>query len=331
MQYLMGQAEGGLKRAAGLSDKLLTFARGGDPVIIPTDVAPVISEAVEFALHGSGIESTIEMPKDLHNVQGDAGQLHQVFTNIVMNAKQAMPNGGELTVKAENTAVDPGEKRLSEGDYVLVSIRDSGVGIPGKIVRNIFDPYFTTKQAGSGLGLSNALSVVHRHDGWIDVESRVGEGTTVLVSLPAWTGKVAETVETPGEEAEEMWTGTGRVLVMDDEDVLWPVFQDMLERLGFDSRCVRDGDEMLQVYGDSLKSGKPFDVVILDLTIRGGMGGEEAVGRLLKMDPAARAVAASGYADAPVISTYRDYGFGAVLPKPFSTADLSRVLKVVLG
>ncbi len=331
MQYLMGQAEGGLKRAAGLSDKLLTFARGGDPVIMPTDVAPVIAEAVEFALHGSRIKSTVEMAEDLHVVRGDAGQLHQVFTNIVMNAKQAMPRGGELDIRAENAAVGPGQKRLPEGDYVLVSIRDSGVGIPGKIVKNIFDPYFTTKQEGSGLGLSNALSIIHKHGGWIDVESQEGAGTTVLVSLPAGSGEAAETVAIPDEAEEGMWKGTGRVLVMDDEDALWPVFQDMLERLGFDSLCVRDGDEMLQVYGDSLQSGKPFALVILDLTIRGGMGGEEAVGRLLEMDPAARAIAASGYADAPVMSNYRDYGFGAVLPKPFSTAELSSALRVVLG
>ncbi len=331
VQYLMGQAEDGLKRASRLSGKLLTFARGGDPVIRPTNVAPVISEAVEFALHGSRVRSTVEMAEDLHVVQGDPEQLHQVFTNIVMNAKQAMPGGGELSIRAENATVGSGQKRLPEGDYVLVSIRDSGVGIPGEIVKNIFDPYFTTKQEGSGLGLSNALSIIHKHGGWIDVESRVGEGTTVLIYLPAESGAHPEAVESPEEAVEAIWTGTGRVLVMDDEVALWPVFQDMLERLGFDSLCVRDGDEMLRVYEDSRKSGKPFDLVILDLTIRGGMGGEEAVVRLLKMDPAARAIAVSGYADSPVMSNYRDYGFTAALPKPSSMADLSRALKEVLG
>jgi signal transduction histidine kinase/DNA-binding response OmpR family regulator len=331
MQYLMGQAENGLKRAAGLSDKLLTFARGGDPVITPIDILPVFSEAMEFGLHGSGVKSTVETAEDLHVVQGDGGQLHQVFTNIIMNARQAMPQGGELEVKLENVTVGPGQKRLSEGDYVLVSIRDNGVGIPGKIVNNIFDPYFTTKQAGSGLGLSNALSIVHKHGGWIDVESREGEGTTVLTYLPAATGDSAGSVEASRTGEEAMWTGTGRVLVMDDEAALWPVFEDMLERLGFASLCVRDGDEMLRIYENSLKSESPFDLVILDLNIRGGMAGEEAVARLLKLDPAARAIAASGYADAPVMANFGDYGFRAVLPKPFSTADLSSALRAVLG
>ena len=184
VRYLLAQAQRGVDRAAKLSSQLLTFARGGDPVVRPLEIGPVVAEALEFTLHGSDIVGRLELSDDLKRVAGDAGQLHQVVTNIVLNAMQAMPRGGEITITGGNDAVGPGHASLKPGDYVKISFHDSGVGIPAEILPNVCDPYFTTKQTGSGIGLSNALSIVHKHNGWLDIESRVGTGTTVNVYLP---------------------------------------------------------------------------------------------------------------------------------------------------
>jgi CheY-like chemotaxis protein len=239
-----------------------------------------------------------------------------------------MPRGGEIAVGGEKVAVGPGHVSLKPGDYVKISVRDSGVGIPPDILPNVCDPYFTTKQTGSGLGLSNALSIAHKHGGWLDLESRVGVGTTVHVYLPVYVEAARQ--GTPATEGGVAHPG-GRVLVMDDEEQLREVAGDMLDLLGYTAVCVSSGEEMLRAYEEARRAGEPFDVVIMDLTIRGAMGGEEAVRELLKLDPAARAVVSSGYADAPVLARYRDYGFVAALPKPFSGRVLALVLEEVLG
>jgi signal transduction histidine kinase/DNA-binding response OmpR family regulator len=327
VQYLLAQARRGVDRATQISSQLLTFARGGDPVVQPLDIGPVVNEAFEFALHGSGVLGRIALREDVRRVRGDAGQLHQVFTNIALNAMQSMPRGGEVVVSGANLAVGPGHVALQAGDYVRISIRDEGVGIPAEILPNVCDPYFTTKQAGSGLGLSNAFSIVRKHGGWIDIESRVGQGTTVHVTLPV---AVEAPRASPRREEAARPSPGGRVLVMDDEEPLCAMFSEMLELLGYTAACVPDGQQMLRAYETAARAGEPFDVVIMDLTVRGGMGGEEAVRALLALDPAAKAIVSSGYSDAPVLARYRDYGFCAALPKPFSGRVLALVLEEVL-
>ncbi len=327
VKYLLGQAQRGVGRATRLSSQLLTFARGGDPLIQSLEIAPVIAEAVEFALHGSDVSCRLELGATLHRVAGDGSQLHQVFTNIVLNAKQAMPRGGELSVAGENVTIGEGHAFLKPGEYVRISVHDTGVGIPENILPNVCDPYFTTKQTGSGLGLSNALSIVHKHGGWMDIESRVGFGTTVHIYLPV---PAAEPEDAARKESGGAPRG-GRVLVMDDEEELWPVAREMLELLGFDAVCVRNGQDMLRVFVEAREAGKNFDVVIMDLTVRGGMGGEEAIRELLKVAPEAKAVVSSGYADAPILARFRDFGFRAALPKPFSHRVLALVLEEILG
>jgi CheY-like chemotaxis protein len=221
-----------------------------------------------------------------------------------------------------------GHASLKPGDYVKISLRDTGVGIPPEILPNVCDPYFTTKQTGSGLGLSSALSIVHKHHGWMDIESRVGAGTTVHVFIPV---AAATSPESPAHA--EGWAppaGT-RVLVMDDEEEIREVSREMLGTMGITAVCVRDGGEMLRAYQSARRAGEPFDLVVMDLTVRGGMGGEEAIRALLELDPAAKAVVCSGYADAPVLARFRDHGFRAALPKPFSVRVLALVLEEVLG
>jgi CheY-like chemotaxis protein len=325
VRYLLAQAQRGVGRAARLSSQLLTFARGGDPVLQPIDVRPVIAEAVEFAFHGSECTCRMRLDTGLRLVAGDGAQLHQVFTNIALNARQAMPRGGELTVAAGNVTIAPGHPSLKPGEYVRVSLADTGIGIPEDVLPNVCDPYFTTKQSGSGLGLSSAFAIAHKHGGWLGIESCLGSGTTVQVYLP-----VAAAPEAAVREEGRGLRG-GRALVMDDEQGLWPVTDEMLQCFGFQTVCVPGGEEMLRAYEEARRGGRPFDVVILDLVIRGGMGGEAAVRELLKLDPGARAVVSSGYADAPVLARFRDYGFRAALPKPYSHRVLALVLEEALG
>jgi CheY-like chemotaxis protein len=296
-------------------------------VLQSLEIGPAVAEAVEFALHGSEVACKLRFDTTLRHVAGDATQLGQVFTNLALNAKQAMPRGGTLDVSGENVSIGDGHAFLKPGAYVRVSFRDTGVGIPAEILPNVCDPYFTTKQSGSGLGLSSALSIVHKHGGWLDIESRVGSGTSVHVYLPV---AAADPAGATRREPSAAHRG-GRALVMDDEQELWPVSAEMLQLFGYETVCVPNGEEMLRVYGEARRAGRPFDIVILDLTIRGGMGGEEAVRELLKADPEAKAIVSSGYSDAPILARFQEYGFRAALPKPYSHRVLALVLEELHG
>jgi len=239
-----------------------------------------------------------------------------------------MPEGGIIGISAENIAVSPNDGLpLREGNYVKLSIKDQGVGIPEKYLNQVFDPYFTTKREGSGLGLSIAHSIIKSHGGHITVESLLGTGTVFHVYLPASEKKV------PAREEmmeEEIHSGKGRILFMDDQQSIRDMVGEMLADLGYEVACAREGDEAVELYEQARESEKPFDAVILDLTIPGGMGGEDAIKKLHEIDPEIKAIVSSGYSQDPIMSEYRQYGFSEVVAKPYGIKELSDVLHKVI-
>ena len=243
----------------------------------------------------------------------------------MINASQAMPEGGTIRVEAENLTIDDGHGLpLKPGRYIRISIKDQGVGIAEKHLANIFDPYFTTKHDGSGLGLATAHSIIEKHEGHITVESLIGVGTTLHIYLPASDKMI------PEKEEVQLIKGQGRILVMDDEASLRKMLGRMLKNLGYESKFAKDGAEAIEMYKAAKKSEKPYDAVIMDLTIPGGMGGKEAIEKLLEIDPEVKAIVSSGYSDDPVLTNFQEYGFMGMMPKPFESLSLGKVLHEVL-
>jgi PAS domain S-box-containing protein len=323
-QALLASAEKASVRAKGLTQQLLTFAKGGEPVTETSSIAEVIRESAGFVLHGSNVACSFVIPDNLRLVNIDKGQISQVIQNIVLNAKEAMPEGGSIKIVCENYRHSGQEQpSLAEGDYVRISIADTGSGIAREILDRIFDPYFTTSKHGQGLGLAVTRSIIAKHGGLVAVESEVGEGSVFTIYLPV----SGERGKLQPEVADEWQSSTGRVLIMDDEEIVREVMQTMLRQLGFEVLAARDGQEMLAMYRQAAEAGKPVDVVVLDLTIPGGMGGKEAVTRLLQKYPQARAVVASGYYNDPVMADCAIYGFKAAVAKPFQLEELGQALR----
>jgi two-component system, cell cycle sensor histidine kinase and response regulator CckA len=323
---LLNAAESASVRAQGLTRQLLTFAKGGETVKETASIKKLIKESSIFVLRGSKSECEFQIAEDLWPVDADLGQISQVITNITINANQAMPEGGIIRITAENIPPERiGNLPLKPGRHIRISIIDQGVGIPEKHLSKIFDPYFTTKQAGSGLGLASAYSIIKKHNGYISVDSRFGTGTGFHIYLPA------SDKEVPVKDKEILLKGHGKILMMDDDQLLKEMSEDMLDMLGYESAFADDGDEAIEKYRKAMESGKPYDAVILDLTIPGGMGGKEAIKMLLEMDPDVKAIVFSGYAEGEVLSNYREHGFKAMMKKPFDMNVLGKVLKDVLG
>gem|GEM_PF-2548915 len=319
---LLAETESAAGKAHALSTRLLTFAKGGEPVKKMVDPGRVLRETVTFAARGSNCRLSVETEAGLPPVLADENQLGQVLTNMVRNAIQAMPGGGEIGASAgiRVLGADSGLP-LASGKYVVLSVSDTGAGIPADTLGRIFEPYFTTKSGGHGLGLSIAHSVIKKHDGHIAVRSSPS-GSEFFIYLPAASGKIpAECVPAAGPEA-----GSGRVLVMEDDAIVQKSVSRMLGALGYDCSVVGDGAEAIEVYGREAAAGLPFDMVIMDLTIPGGMGGKEAVGRLKQAYPSAMVLVSSGYSDDQVMSDYKAYGFDAALAKPYKLEELSRAL-----
>ncbi len=299
----------------------------------PTAIACTLREAARLALRGTNVSCTWHVAPDVSAVSADEGQLLQVFDNVLINAQQAMPQGGAIDIRAE-IIVEPGKRRqdallVEPGPYVRVSITDNGIGIPEENLSRIFDPYFSTKKTGSGLGLATSYSIVKNHGGYVSVESKLGHGTTVHVNLPAsFSGEVAEPA---ASVASSGIVGKGRVLVMDDEASIRTLAVNMLRFLGHDAEVVSNGSAAVEQYRRALKTGQPYAAVILDLMVPGGMGAREAIERLTEIDPSVNAIVVSGYAQDPVMTEYRDYGFKAVIGKPFTLAELSQTLNSVMG
>jgi PAS domain S-box-containing protein len=322
------EAEKGVLRAKDLTTQLLTFAKGGSPVKKICDLKTLLRESATFALMGSNVGLQFSIPDDLRLVECDEGQISQVIQNVVINAGQAMPDGGQVEVGAENLAVTAEHGLpLSDGDYVKISVKDYGIGIPERYLSRVFDPYFTTKQKGSGLGLATAYSIVKSHQGFMNVESEVSAGSTFFVYLPA-SDKSASDETAPQDITLR---GSGRILVMDDEEQVRTVVGEMLQLMGYKVVLAEEGKAAVELYRSAMNAGKPFDAVIMDLTVPGGMGGREAMKELLAIDPDAKAIVSSGYSTDPVMARPEEYGFKGVVAKPFHAGDLHDVLRKVMG
>ena len=319
----LDQAASACQRAKFLSSQLLTFAKGGAPVRQAASMTQLVTDAVLLARSGSSIAIELQIAEGLWSAQVDSGQIGQVLHNILINAREAT-SGGTIEVRAENIAL---QNRSGEAaPHVRVSIRDHGHGIAPDVFRRIFDPYFTTKPGGSGLGLATAYAIVVKHGGHLSVESTPGAGTVFMVDLPA-------SLEAPLAQMPvsfPMQTGTERLLVMDDDEALRELSKAVLATLGYDVQTACDGAEAVDLYERSKAAGKGFDAVLLDLTVTGGMGGLEAAAMLKELDPSARLIVSSGYSDAPVMSSFAEYGFDAVILKPWTVREMSEVLRKVL-
>ncbi|MDA8165817.1 MAG: PAS domain S-box protein [Desulfobacteraceae bacterium] len=321
-------AEQASVRARGLAQQLLTFAKGGAPIKVTAAVPHLLREAVGLALRGEKVRDEYLFPEDLWPVEADESQLNQAISNLAINAVEAMPEGGVVAVAAANILLPENNNLgLPAGQYVRIDIKDQGGGIDPEIRERVFDPYFTTKEQGSGLGLAISFSIAKRHGGTVIFDSEPGQGSTFSLFLPASQKKAVPATVASGE----VIAGTGRVLVMDDEETVGAIAIEMLRVLGYRGERVKDGAGAIVAYRQALEAGDPFDAVIADLTVPGGMGGKETVRRLLGIDPRARVIVSSGYANDPVMSDYRAYGFRGVIPKPFRLSDLSRTLKEVIG
>lgn len=320
-------AENAALSARDLTRQLLTFSRGGEPVKKNLALDELIYDSAKFSLSGSNVKCRYKIAKNLWTVMADKGQIGQVLHNMILNADQAMPDGGLITISCENlVAEEKDHTSLNKGKYVRIRIKDKGVGIPTENLNKIFDPYFTTKKTGSGLGLATAFSIVRKHGGYIEVDSELKKGTTFTIYLPAETRKQAKS-RLPKQRIPH---GAGQVLVMDDEYMVREVAGEMLLSLGYQVEFAVDGREALQKYKAKLEAGSPFDAVIMDLTIPGGMGGRETIKRLLRLHPSAQVIVSSGYCNDPVMSDYRSYGFKDVIFKPYQLQEFSSVMKRVV-
>jgi PAS domain S-box-containing protein len=327
----LAEAEKASLRAGELAHQLLTFARGGEPVKKVVSLRRLVNETVSLVLRGSNVKGTIEIPESIHAIKADEGQMHQVFHNIIINATQAMPGGGTLNVTARNETLDAGNTMaLPGGSYVKLSFADQGYGISDDNLQRIFDPYFTTKKSGKGLGLASAHSIVNRHGGHIGVSSATGKGTTFTIHLPS----IGETYLIHETDSVAQVTGVhmgGSILVMDDEEVIRDMATTMLEYLGYQVQTCENGAAAITQYKAAMESGVPFSAIIMDLTIPGGMGGKDAAKRILAIDPKACMIVSSGYSDDPIMSDYRSYGFSGAIAKPYKMPEFGQLLSSILS
>ncbi len=328
MSSMCAKTENILLQAAGLARQLLTFSKEGTLATETCAINHLIRDSILFILRGSNVKADFSIADDLWTAAVDKTQINQVISNIVINAKQAVSYGGSIMVIAQNHIIDTKDAvPLPPGRYIHISIKDHGPGIPRDHLSRIFDPYFTTKKEGSGLGLALCHSIVSKHNGHIAVTSKKGKGATFSIFLPA-TGEQSGSDTAP--EETEPTGGKGRVLLMDDAEIIRVSVGNMISSLGYDVDLVTEGSEAVKAFRKAQKEGNPFDVIILDLTIPGGMGGEDTIAKLRKIDPDVKGVASSGYSNNPVMVDYKDYGFCAAIAKPYSINTLSTTLHALI-
>ncbi len=311
-----------------LSKQLLTFSKGGLPIRQRVELGKLLRGWVTFPLRGSNVTSEYLIASDLWDVNIDEGQINQVITNLVINAKQSMRHGGVIQLTADNVRLEKDAiGTLEAGSYVTIAVHDEGEGIPKEIQHQIFDPFFSTKKAGSGLGLATSHSIVEKHDGCISVESSPGVGSTFTLYLPMAKGK--KLVQSKREDADAL-VGDGRVLLMDDDEMIRELVVDSLARLGYTATTTRNDVETITAYRKAFDSETPFDLVILDLTIPGGDGGREVIRQIKQIDPNVKAIVCSGYSTDPVMANFCDYGFKGRISKPFRIKELAKTVRAVL-
>ncbi|NWF98139.1 MAG: PAS domain S-box protein [Nitrospirae bacterium] len=322
-------AEEASHRARALTQMLMTFSKGGEPVKKAFNVSKLLRDSARLVLSGSRVRCGFMIKDESLYIEADEGQINQVFNNLIINAMQSMPDGGTVKISAENVTIPQDEKLpLNEGKYVKINIYDEGDGISPENLTRIFDPYFTTRKKGSGLGLTIAYHIIQRHKGYIKVESEQGKGSTFTVYLPASEPKMVVM-----DQKENLYcpVGKGRILLMDDEDILKDFVCRLLRKVGYEVDTVSDGAEAIEIYKAAKESGKPYDILILDLTVPGGMGGKEAIRNILDFDPEAKAIVSSGYSDDPVMSNYAEHGFKGVVMKPYSIEELTNAIAKIIS
>jgi len=323
------EAEKACMQAKDLTQQLLTFARGGAPVKKTASIGEILKDSASFALRGSNVRCEFSIPDGLWPADVDAGQISQVISNILINADHAMPEGGVVTVRAENVTVGAEEALpLEDGEYVKITMEDQGIGIPEEHLQRIFDPYFTTKQKGSGLGLATSYSIIKNHDGHITAESQVGVGTIFYIYLPASPGKALVEEE---KEEERPIMGEGRILVMDDEKHVRDAVAEMLVSIGYNVTTSIDGHEAIEMYREAKEFGQPYDAIIMDIVVPGGMGGKETIRKLIEVDPEVNVIVSSGYSNDPIMAGFREYGFNGAIAKPYKIREMSEVLHRVIN
>lgn len=327
----LGRAGQAAQQAARLSGQLLTFSKGGAPLKKVAAIDDLLARTAEFSLHGSNLRARVEIEDHLGKAEIDLGQLEQVMNALIINAREAMVNGGTVCVSAATFHVTEDDLLpLTPGRYIKVAIADSGHGVPPEIATKIFDPYFTTKSASSGLGLSICYSIIKKHGGFLHLENDGAPGATFSFYLPTAEAKVVDDVVEPNERDEEK-PNQQRVLVMDDEAAIRELTTQLLSTMGYEVTAVPDGLEAIRAYEKAARAGETFEAVILDATVRGGIGGVETIARLRSMDPEVNAIICSGYSDAAAISQFLSFGFRGALSKPFTRRELADVLEKSLA
>lgn len=328
-QRLM-RAEKASQRATGLTQQLLTFAKGGAPLREVTSLPEIIKDSASFVLHGGTASCTYDIPEDLWFVDIDKDQISRVVQNIALNASQSMPDGGTIKISCENLQ-NPASAEIPLPDdrkFVKITIKDNGSGIPPNMLEKIFDPYFTTKQEGNGLGLAITHSIITQHDGHISVDSQPNQGTTFTIYLPAASDEIRPNGAQP---LNIQPINTTRVLVMDDDETVLEITNAMLSALGHETLLATDGAEAVRLYQEAAGTTEPVDIIIMDLTVPGGMGGEEAVQKILALDPEAKVIVSSGYSNDSIMASYQEYGFCCALRKPYKLEELTQVINEALG
>jgi len=328
---LLTEAMRATNRASKLTNQLLTFAKGGEPVKETASLCEIVQESSDFILRGSRISCEHQCdPNSDWPVEVDSGQISQVIQNIILNSKHAMPEGGKILVNCSNVTDTAAEALLGtdEGSFVRITIHDSGIGIPKHILDKVFDPYFSTKQEGSGLGLAVCHSIINKHDGYMTVQSPPGDGTTFTIYLPA---SEKTRLDLPVKTVSQSAVKAARIIVMDDDKMVRDLIQSQLEILGHEVFLVSDGEQAITCYRELQDKKNPADLLIVDLTIPGGMGGKETAEKLLTLDPQARLIVTSGYSNDPILANYRDHGFVAAVAKPFDLSVLSRAITKALN
>ena len=331
-------AEKAALQAKSLTQQLLTFSKGGTPILEVTSVYDMVEECAQFVLRGSNVKCEVKSDDKLWPVDADKGQISQVVNNLLINADQAMPRGGTITLRLRNLRVRHAEvPSLDSGEYVCIEVRDEGTGISPENLKRIFDPYFTTKDSGNGLGLASSYAIINSHKGTITVDSSVGHGSIFRVYLPKSTrplqakAEAHKATEKNKTSKETIHHGKGRILVMDDMEAMMMVAGEILTVLGYEVEYSTNGEEAVAAYKAAKDAGNPFDAVVFDLTVPGGMGGEEASNLLKEYDPGLIAIASSGYTTSNVMSDYKNSAFAAVVPKPYRIKEMSDALHNVLS
>jgi signal transduction histidine kinase/CheY-like chemotaxis protein len=328
VHQLLREAERAANRAKRLTQQLLTLSKGGAPIRLATSVPKLVRDSTELALRGTNVRAEYEFPPDLWSADVDRGQVGQVIENLVINAVQAMPQGGVIRIVANNVTLGSGRgDSLEPGDYIRLEIQDHGPGIPPENLGRIFDPYFTTKESGTGLGLTTSYAIVTKHGGKLEVHPVSGGGSNFVIHIPGYE-REPEDISIPGKV--RFLEGPRRILFMDDEEMVRAVVEEMLKNLGYEVELAADGEGAIKKYREEFTDGIPFDAVILDLTVRGGMGGKEVMRRLINIDPNAVGIVCSGYSDDPVMAEFEQFGFRGRISKPFVATTLSEALASVL-